>query len=166
MFCPNCGSRLSDDTKFCTNCGAQVSGQSSPNGAQWQNPNAGSSFNAVPRAPIARRSVGAAIILSIITCGIYGIYWLVSLANELNTASGRYGDTSGGMVFLLSLVTCGIYSWYWLYKSGEKVDIIKSRSGVPSSGTGVIYILLAVFGLSIVSMALMQSELNNVATIG
>ena len=45
-----------------------------------------------------QRSVGIAILLSIITCGIYGIYWMICLVNELNTASDRPGDTSGGVV--------------------------------------------------------------------
>lgn len=173
MFCPNCGNNLPDGTKFCPSCGTQTAArQNNSDNAQHQNPNAQNfryqnpNFNAVPRAPIARRSVGVAIILSIITCGIYGIYWLISLANELNTASGRYSDTSGGMVFLLTLVTCGIYGWFWLYKAGEKVDIIKSNRGVPSSGTGILYIVLSLFGLSIIDYALIQSELNNVATIG
>lgn len=31
---------------------------------------------------IQSRSIPLCIILSIITCGIYGLYWLVCLANE------------------------------------------------------------------------------------
>ena len=64
-----------------------------------------------------QRSVGIAILLSIITCGIYGIYWLIMLNDETNYVSGHQQDgTSGGVVFLLTLVTCGIYGIYWCYK--------------------------------------------------
>ena len=67
-----------------------------------------------------QRSVGIAILLSIITCGIYGIYWLIMLNDETNYVSGHQQDgTSGGVVFLLTLVTCGIYGYYWCYKQGE-----------------------------------------------
>ena len=73
-----------------------------------------------------QRSVGIAILLSIITCGIYGIYWLIMLNDETNYVSGHQQDgTSGGVVFLLTLVTCGIYGYYWCYKQGEKLNEAK-----------------------------------------
>lgn len=50
-----------------------------------------------------QRSVGIAILLTIITCGIYGIYWLIMLNDETNYVSGHQQDgTSGGVVFLLT----------------------------------------------------------------
>ena len=109
---------------------------------------------------VKERSVAVAIILSIITCGIYGLYWLACMSDDLNALTGC-NETSGGTVVLLSIVTCGIYNWYWLYKAGEKVDMLKSRNGVQSSNSSIIYLLLGIFGLSIVSYALIQDEINN-----
>lgn len=78
-----------------------------------------------------QRSVGIAILLSIITCGIYGIYWLIMLNDETNYVSGHQQDgTSGGVVFLLTLVTCGIYGIYWCYKQGEKLNEAKCREAL------------------------------------
>lgn len=78
-----------------------------------------------------QRSVGIAILLSIITCGIYGIYWLIMLNDETNYVSGHQQDgTSGGVVFLLTLVTCGIYGYYWCYKQGEKLNEAKMQRGI------------------------------------
>lgn len=111
---------------------------------------------------IQQRSVALCIILSIVTCGIYGIYWFICLNNDANTASGTYG-TSGGVAFILSIVTCGIYLLYWMYKQGEKIDAAKTSRGMISSNSGIMYLLLAVFGLGIISYALMQSELNKMA---
>ena len=106
------------------------------------------------------------IVLSIITCGIYGIYWLICLVDDLNVASGRVGDTSGGMVFLLTLVTCGIYGIYWAYKAGEKIAYVKQRNtGEQDSSSSVLYLVLSLVGFSIVVYALIQSELNKVATL-
>ena len=117
------------------------------------------------RAPIKQRNIATCIILSIVTCGIYSIIWFISMVDDLNVASGYQQDQSGGTVFLLSLVTCGIYQYFWLYKAGEKVNAIKQRSGMmPDSNSGVIYLLLAIFGLGIVSFAFIQTELNKVAS--
>lgn len=111
---------------------------------------------------IEKRNIAVCIILSIVTCGIYGIYWFIKLNDDVNTASNTYG-TSGGMAFLLTLITCGIYGFYWAYKQGEKIDAAKNRRGIPSSNSGILYLLLTIFGLSIVAWALMQSELNQMA---
>lgn len=111
---------------------------------------------------IQKRSVAVCIILSIVTCGIYGIYWFICLNNDTNTASNTFG-TSGGVAFLLTLVTCGIYGFYWAYKQGEKIDAAKASRGIPTSNSGIVYLLLSIFGLSIVAWALMQNELNQLA---
>ena len=63
---------------------------------------------------IVRRSIPLAIIFTIITCGIYGIYWMIKLNDEVNYLSGETQATSGVVVFLLGIVTCGIYLFYWL----------------------------------------------------
>ena len=127
-----------------------------PNGPQYGN----------YRAPVKNRNIALCVVLSIITCGIYGIYWLVCLVDDLNVASGRTGDTSGGVVFLLSLVTCGIYGIYWMYKAGEKVAYIKQRNtGEVDSSSSVLYLILGIVGFGIVAYALIQSELNKVATL-
>lgn len=179
MNCPNCGTYYEGSPKFCPNCGAPLQEpqpqqtNEQPNGQQYQQPNYQQPNYQQPnyqqpqggyRAPIVNRSIALCIVLSIVTCGIYGIYWMIVMANDLNTASGRLDDTSGGMVFLLTLVTCGIYGWYWLYKAGEKVNAVHQYNGeAPDSSASVLYMLLGIFGLGIVSYALIQSELNKVA---
>lgn len=109
---------------------------------------------------VAPKNLALCIILSLVTCGIYGYYWLYCLTEDVNTLSGQQG-TSGGMVILLSIVTCGIYLWFWLYKQGTAIDQIKTSRGIPSSNSAILYLVLAIVGLSIVSYALMQNEINN-----
>ncbi len=111
------------------------------------------------------RSVGLCIVLSIITCGIYGIYWFVCLNDDVNEVTGRPG-TTGGMAFLFSLITCGIYSIYWNYKMGDKLDQARAERGVPTGSLAILYLVLSIVGLSIVSFALMQSELNHYTPAG
>ena len=113
---------------------------------------------------IKQRNIAVCIILSIVTCGIYGLYWFVCLTDDVNTAAEEQG-TTGAVALLLSIVTCGIYGLYWAYKMGEKVDLIKSRNGMQTSNSGIMYLILNFIGLSIVTWALLQNELNQVADV-
>ena len=112
---------------------------------------------------IQQRNIAVCIILSIVTCGIYGIYWFIVLSNDTNTVSNAENATSGGVAFVLSLITCNIYGLYWAYKQGEKKEKEKTDRGIPSSNSGVIYLILCFVGLGIVAEALMQNELNSLA---
>ena len=75
---------------------------------------------------IQERNIALCIVLSIVTCGIYGIYWFICLSNDTNAAANVDG-TSGGVAFLLSVITCNIYGLYWAYKQGEKIDILQQQ---------------------------------------
>lgn len=106
------------------------------------------------------RSVGLCVVLTIITCGIYGIYWLYCLNEEIGEVTEKPG-TTGGMVILFSIVTCGIYLIYWSYKMGEKLDAARADQGVPTGSLAILYLVLSIIGLDIVNWALMQSEINH-----
>lgn len=100
-----------------------------------------------------QRNVVTCILLTIVTCGIYGIYWVYALNNDVARMNNDPED--GGTVLLLSLITCGIYYIIWQYKMGEKIEQAGGKND------GVVYLILAIFSLSIVSSALMQTEINN-----
>ena len=71
--------------------------------------------------------------------------------------------TTGGMAFLLTLVTCGIYSFYWMFKQGDKLDDAKAARGMAAGNSGIIYLILSIFGFGIVAYALMQDSINKLA---
>ncbi len=110
-----------------------------------------------------QRSVGVSILLSVVTCGIYALYWLYQLAEDVNLVSQRPNATSGGTVVVLNIVTCGIYGLYWFYKAGEAMDEVRYRNNQPSGNLAIVYLVLSVLGLSVVGMALLQSEVNKYA---
>ena len=112
---------------------------------------------------VERRNVAVAIILSLVTCGIYGIYWQIKMTDEINIINGTPNDTSGIMVFVYSLITCSIYTYFWMYKMGEKLDNISMSRGMPTQSRGILYLILTFFGLGIVSYALMQDSVNKLA---
>lgn len=108
---------------------------------------------------VRERNVALCIIFSIITCGIYYLYWFICVTDDINTVSQDY-STSGIMSLILTIVTCNIYGFYWAYKCGEKLDNVKSSQGYPSNNSGLLYLILYFFA-GIVTLAILQNELNN-----
>ena len=106
------------------------------------------------------RSVALCIVLSIVTCGIYGLYWIACLNDDINEVTANSG-TSGLMVVLFSFITCGIYFIYWGYKMGDILDRNRIQYKVPTGSLPIVFLLLNLFGLGIVSLALMQNEVNH-----
>lgn len=149
-FCSNCGKEIPENSTFCPSCGTSIGGT---------NPKQNNTTNV--NAPVLEyRDIAIAIILSIVTCGIYGIFWIISLTNDANKVADRPTDTSGGMVILLTIITCGIYGIYWNYKMGQKIYEAGQRYNKSISDNSVLYLVLSLFGLQIVNYALMQSDLN------
>ena len=111
---------------------------------------------------IKERNVAVCILLSIVTCGIYGIVWFISLTDDVRFISGDK-RLSGGMAFLLSLVTCGIYTHFWAYQMGKALSQTRTKTGKPFTDNSVLYLVLNIFGLGIVNYCLMQSEVNEYA---
>ena len=105
---------------------------------------------------IKNRSIPMCVILSIVTVGIYGIYWFIMITNESNALAPNNATTSGGKAFLLTIVTIGIYSIYWNYKLGAKVDEMKGTE----SNTAILYLIIGLVGFSIINCCLAQSEIN------
>lgn len=112
---------------------------------------------------IQRKSIGLCIVLSIVTCGIYSLYWLYCMAEDVNLVTARPNAPSGGLVLLLTIVTCNIYGLYWLYRAGDDLDRQRVSQGQLPGHLGILYLLLAVFGFGIISYALLQSEINEYA---
>lgn len=48
---------------------------------------------------IQQRNIAMCIILSIVTCGIYGLYWYACLTNDTNTAAGTDGRLALSRLF-------------------------------------------------------------------
>ncbi len=111
---------------------------------------------------VAKKNIVTCIVLSIITCGIYGIFWFISLTDDVRVVSG---DTrlSGGKAFLFTIITCGIYGYYWAYIMGKAMMQAKSSNDLPAEDNSLIYLLLQIFGLGIVNYCLIQNDLNMIA---
>ena len=101
------------------------------------------------------------VLFTLLTCGFYGWYWLYTSITEIKNALGRE-DINPGMELVLGIVTCGIYMIYLFYKYPQLMLEMQDRAGRPRNDISMMSLLLAIFGLGIVSIAIMQSELNNI----
>ncbi len=174
-FCSKCGANVPEGNTFCPNCGAQMNGpepqyqdpQYQYQDPQYQQPQYQQPYRAPGgyRANIQKRNPVTCILLSIVTCGIYGLIWFFNIVNDLNTAAQTPEDKTAVTIILLSIVTCGIYGIIWLYNAGQKVDKIRQFNGEAPSNSGMTYLLLSIFGLGVVVYYLIQQELNKVAAI-
>ena len=169
-FCPSCGAKVEAENANQTPNGGQQAQYNGQPGAQppyGQPPYGGQPYGNQPpygQQPFAPapqgqndRNIASAILLSFVTCGIYAIYWFITLTDEVNAKYGDPNATSGAMAFLFTLITCGIYGYFWAYKLGEKVDAIK---GNPAGSSNVLFVVLEIFGLNIVNLALAQDAVN------
>ncbi|MBQ7299948.1 MAG: DUF4234 domain-containing protein [Clostridia bacterium] len=109
-----------------------------------------------------KRHPVAVLLLCMFTCGIYAMYLVYRISDEVRTFRGDQ-EINPLLELLLCLITCGLYEIYWFYKYGRLVFDMQKRVGIESaSDMSVILLLLPIFGFGIVSFLLLQTELNRV----
>ena len=89
------------------------------------------------------------ILLSIITLGIYSIYWLVTTKIQMNT--------KGAQIPTAWLLIIPLVNIYWLWKFSEGVEHVTKK------GMQTAIAFLLVWILDILGAAIVQNELNKAA---
>lgn len=102
---------------------------------------------------LTKRSIPAVVILSLITFGIYIIYWTVVTKNELNRLGA---DIPTALLFILPFA-----NFYFMYKFAQGFTAIVLKD----EGQTVAYFLLFVF-LMPFAPAIYQVQMNKVSTVG
>lgn len=165
-FCPACGEPLSvgkkvenaandmfnraeqgigsaiDDMKDAINNSCN-SNNANYNNAYYNNPN-----NGVGQRVKDDRDLVVFILLSLITCGIYGYFFLYQLARDMNIACEGDGEQTPGLAafIVLSFITCGIYGWYWYYKIGNRLAANAPRYGLSFQENGTTILVWLIIG--------------------
>ena len=112
---------------------------------------------------ITKREIVTSIIFTIITCGIYGLYWVAKINDETKILASDNSMPSGGTVVLLTIVTCGIYGLYWAYKMGQlQYKAQKDKNVAEPKDNSIIFLVLAIV-FPIVGWVLMQNTINDLA---
>ena len=109
-----------------------------------------------------KKGVALSVILSLITCGIYGLVWLYQLLQTLYRVNNQ--PSNAALDIVLIFVTCGIWSIYLGYKMGKLESGAYTAHGLPFRDDSILYVILAIFSLSIVNWAIIQTNINNIPT--
>lgn len=112
--------------------------------------------NLTPPAPGTRmistnRGLFKYIIFTILTFGIYSIFFIHSLAKDVNEMCKEDNDKVGGIFayMILTVLTCGIYPIYWEYKIANRLQANGYRYGVIFSESGTNILLWTLLGIFI-----------------
>ena len=117
------------------------------------------------------RSLVTLILLSIVTLGIYELYYFHTVARDTNTiCEGHEGKTSGLLAYLgLSLLTCGIYSFFWWYRIGDMLARAVRRRDLQASVSGSTVLICWLLGsfvfpiISFVAIYYVNEALNELS---
>lgn len=115
-YCSSCGTQVQEGVAYCPNCGSPMNAQDNNvniNNDNQQNVNTytdnnqqnnanvnvdnqpnynyqNNNQNMGGRPTVENRNIGLAIVLSIVTCGIYGIVWFYNAGKRMFNAGQRY----------------------------------------------------------------------------
>lgn len=117
-----------------------------------------------------KRNIVVCILLSILTCGLYGLYWLACIANDINALEEEYTNYSGGMVVVLTILTCGLYLLYYVYMASRRIFYLFEDCGYRVSDNSIVNLLLSIAsyfvpGAIYIAFAIMQSDINKIIDI-
>ncbi|MBR5296123.1 MAG: DUF4234 domain-containing protein [Clostridia bacterium] len=108
---------------------------------------------------IKPRNIVTAIIFSLITCGIYSIYWTVMLAREAVSVKDKNDEGLLEIILMLFLPFLGFYL------AEKKIAEGCAEKGIAHTDNSVIYLILALIGFGIVNYCMMQNDLNKIAAL-
>lgn len=92
------------------------------------------------------RNVIIYLLLTLVTCGIYSLFFFYHMIQDINTACEGDGQRTPGLLafILLGIVTCGIYDIYWYYKVANRLQQNAPRYNMffTENGTSVLLWML------------------------
>lgn len=106
---------------------------------------------------IKERNIVTAVILSIITCGIYGIYWVICMIRDAVAVKDPCDNALLEIVLVLFLPFLGFFLAEQKFTEGC------AQKGIPHKDNAVLYLILGLLCLNIVNCCMMQSDLNKIA---
>ena len=111
---------------------------------------------------IKKRDVIKSILFSVLTCGIYQIYWTFCIVNE----SLMFTNKRGNIAF--EIVTSILVPFIGLFLVERKFSEGCAGQGIEHKDSSVVYLVLSLLFLNFgacLSLALMQNELNKILTV-
>jgi len=108
---------------------------------------------------IKNRNIVTCILLTIVTCGIYGIYWYIMLAKEAVSVKDPADNALLEIILMILLPFIGIFLTEKKFAEGC------AARGIPHSDNSILYLILGLIGLGIVGICMLQNDLNKIAAV-
>lgn len=108
---------------------------------------------------LQNRNVVTVIILSIVTCGIYSLYWSYVTMKALD----EEGNASN-MPFIVQFILLFCYIGYIIFalNANNNLNAIRAKKGLPAKDSMVLFLILGVV-FPIALVALVQNDINELA---
>ena len=106
---------------------------------------------------IKKRNIVTCIILGIVTCCIYFLYWAIMLAKEAVSVKDPADSGVLEIVLMLFLPFLGFFLAEKKFAEGC------AAKGIAHDDRSIIYLILGILGLGIVNFCMMQNDLNGLA---
>ncbi len=145
MKCQNCHNELLGTPTRCPICGADLT----ETDAQAE----------LDILKIRRKNLFVAILLSVITFGIYGLFWRISLMKNIRTITKD--DRSHRSELLHLIFAPYIYTAYWHFTRGGVAKREITARGEKYMGNHILALVLSILGLQVVATAIMQHSFNS-----
>ena len=110
---------------------------------------------------LKERSIGLVILFTILTCGIYSLYWCYVTMQALDQ-EGQHSNMPVIAQFLLVVFLGSIGFLILGINADDNINAIKESRGIATSDNKVLWMILG-FLLPIVQIALIQNEINALA---
>lgn len=102
------------------------------------------------------------IILTVVTCGIYGLYWFYTMMQDMNGALGE--ERIQSTLFLVLSIVCAPVIWYVMYQLDKGTMEACAKEGVEYKENFILWLLLSfVLGVgTFVCIYQLQSAYNKI----
>jgi hypothetical protein len=107
------------------------------------------------------RNPAMVLILCMLTCGLYYLYYMYTVTVEVNNYTGRKEQDPVTDV-ILTVLTCGLWDLYWDYKMGKRMARMTQMAGLPITDNAVLYLVMDLLQVGLINVVMQQDTLNRV----
>lgn len=106
---------------------------------------------------LIKKDVVKAIIYTILTFGIYSLFWLADIMKRIRLLANESEDITGEFLLFIFIP---LYSVYWMLTRTRKLRQSLADKGLQTPDNSILNTLFVFFGLTIIAYVLLQNDLN------